>query len=55
MQKYFGSVFKAKRNEIIVDDSDTINSPFFRNNTGYKVELEDKKIKKLVAHYYYNA
>lgn len=54
MRKYFGSVLDEKKKEIIIDDDDTIDSPFFRNNTGYRGVIEDKKIKKLIAHYYYN-
>ena len=55
MKKYFGNILKENKNEITIDDSDEIDAPFFRNNTGYRAVIEDKKIKKLIAHYYYNA
>lgn len=55
MKKYFGSALEEKKDEVIIDEYDTVNSPFYRNNTGYRAVVEDSKIKKLIAHYYYNA
>ena len=55
MKKYFGSTLDNKKDEVIIDDYENVNSPFYRNTAGYRVVLEDKKIKKLIAHYYYNA
>lgn len=55
MKKYFGSALEEKKDEVIIDEYATVNCPFYRNNTGYRAVIEDKKIKKLIAHYYYNA
>ena len=32
--------------------NDDVNTPFYRNNCGYKAKVEDNKVKKLKAHYY---
>ena len=54
MKKYFSSALEDKKDDVTIDDDD-VNSSFYRNNTGYRAVLENKKIKKLTAHYYYNA
>jgi hypothetical protein len=43
-----------KENEVIFHDKDDITSPMYRNNSSYKVKLEDEKILKLIVHYYDN-
>lgn len=54
MEKYFGDVIEQKKHEIHITGNDDISSPMYRNSTGYKAEIEDGKIKKLVAHFYLN-
>lgn len=54
MEKYFGDVIEQKKHEIHITGNDDVNSPMYRNSTGYKAEIEDGKIKKLVAHFYLN-
>ncbi len=44
---------EEKKNEVIVDGSGDVNSPLYRNYSGYKTKLENGKIKKLTVHYYY--
>lgn len=39
--------------EIVIHDVEDPNAPMYRNGVGYKTELENGKIKKLTAHYYY--
>ena len=43
-----------KSKEIIIFGDNNPNSPMYRNCVGYKTNLENGKIKKLVAHYYLN-
>ena len=54
MEKFFGDALEQVRNETHITGNDDVNSPMYRNNTGYKAEIEDGKIKKLVAHFYLN-
>ncbi len=54
MKKYFGDTLEQKKDEIHITGNDDVNSPMYRNSTGYKAEIEDGKIKKLVAHFYLN-
>ena len=42
-----------KREEVIVDGPEDVNTALYRNGAGYKTELQDGKIKKLTVHYYY--
>ena len=44
---------KRTKNEIIIHDEENPNAPMYRNGVGYKTTLENGKIKKLIAHYYY--
>jgi len=44
---------EEKKGEVIVDAPEDVNTPLYRNGTGYKTELEDGKIKKIKVHYYY--
>ena len=39
--------------EVVIEDEENPNAPMYRNGVGYKTELENGKIKRLVAHYYY--
>ncbi len=50
-QRYFGD-HHVKEGEIVMNGPEDVNTPFYRNNVGYKAEMEEGKIKKLVAHYY---
>lgn len=43
---------KKKKKEVIVNGTNDVNAPLYRNCSGYKAELEDGKIKKLTVHYY---
>ena len=36
----------------IEEIDDDVNKPFYRNSCGYKVRVENNKVKKLKAHYY---
>lgn len=44
--------YKRQQEEIHIIGNEDINSPMYRNNTGYKAEIQNGKVKKLVAHYY---
>lgn len=44
---------EEKKNEVIVDGPEDVNTPLYRNGCGYKTELENGNIKKLTVHYYY--
>ncbi len=50
LKKYFNADFL---DEITIEAEEDANTPFYRNNSGYKVELEDGQIRKLTVHYYY--
>lgn len=41
-----------KKNEVVVGGPENVNAPLYRNGSGYKVEFENDKIKKLTVHYY---
>lgn len=43
-----------KSKEILIFGDNNPNSPMYRNCVGYKTDLENGKIKKIVAHYYLN-
>ena len=49
----FDETSERTKGEIVVHDEENPNAPMYRNGVGYKTELENGKIKKLVAHYYY--
>ncbi len=46
---------ERKKNEIHISGNDDVNSPMYRNNTGYNAVIKDGKIKSLLAHYYLRA
>ena len=53
MKMIFGEPSERTKGEIVIDDEENPNDPMYRNGVGYKTELENGKIKRLVAHYYY--
>lgn len=52
MGDYYKEYEERTKDEVVLQGSDDINDPLYRNDVGYKMEMEDKKIKKLTAHYY---
>lgn len=44
--------FERQRSEIVIPRIEDVNEPMYRNGVGYRAEIADDKIKKLVAHYY---
>lgn len=53
MKMIFGEPSERTKDEIVIHDEENPNAPMYRNGVGYKTTLEDGKIKRLVAHYYY--
>lgn len=53
MKMIFGESSERTKGEIVIEDEENPNAPMYRNGVGYKTELENGKIKRLVAHYYY--
>lgn len=53
MKMIFGESSERTKGEIVINDEENPNAPMYRNGVGYKTTLEDGKIKRLVAHYYY--
>ena len=56
MEKFFGDALKKQREYTYIEGYGNINSPMYRNSTGYKAEFDNSnppKIKKLTAHFYY--
>ncbi len=53
MPDFFKELCKAKRDEVHIKSENSIYESFYRNGSGYRAELENKKIKKLKVHYYY--
>ena len=49
----YDEFLEKKKNEITVHGPEDVNTPFYRNGAGYKVDYEGSKIKKLTVHYYY--
>ena len=50
----FGEPSERTKGEIVIHDEENPSAPMYRNGVGYKTILDNGKIKKLVAHYYYN-
>ena len=42
----------TKKDEVIVYNPEDVNAPLYRNGAGYKLEVEEGRIKKLIVHYY---
>lgn len=53
MKTFFGNI-EIRDTGIEMPYSNDVNAPFYRNNSRYKIEMEDEKIKALTVHYYYN-
>lgn len=53
MKMLFGESNERTKGEIVIHDKENPNAPMYRNGVGYKTELKNGQIKKLVAHYYY--
>ena len=51
--EFLKELYKQKEDEVHIKQKNNVNEPFYRNGSGYRTELKDKKIKKLTAHYYY--
>lgn len=47
------SDFQKYKSEIVVYGKDDVNAPIYRNGVGYRAEIENEKVKKLVAHYFF--
>lgn len=47
------TALERTKDEIVIDDEENPSAPMYRNGVGYKTTLENGKIKKLIAHYYY--
>ena len=52
LERHCPDEVNRQRKETQVHGSEDVNSPMYRNNTGYMAELQEGKIKKLVAHFY---
>lgn len=44
---------EKKKNEVTVHGPEDVNTPLYRNGAGYKTEINNGKIKKMVVHYYW--
>ena len=49
----YDKIKEEKKDEVIVDGPEDVNTPLYRNGAGYKTEIENGVIKKLTVHYYY--
>ena len=52
MGKSYDTYMESKKTEVRVYDSEDVNTPLYRNGFGYKIEMENAKVKKLTVHYY---
>ena len=53
MKTFFNNKYmEEKKDEVIVHGPEDVNTPLYRNGAGYKIEIEDSKIKKMTVHYY---
>ncbi len=56
IKKFFEKYMSERqKNETHISGTEDVNSPMYRNNTGYTATIEDGKITALIAHYYLNA
>ena len=53
MKIIFGDALDSKKEEFVINGEENPNAPMYRNGVGYKTQLDNGKIKKLTAHYYY--
>ena len=51
---FSNEMLSEKNKEVLIFGNNDPNSPMYRNCVGYKTDLENGKIKKIVAHYYLN-
>lgn len=47
-------ISEKQKNETHISGNDDVESPMYRNNTGYTATINNGKIKTLIAHYYFN-
>lgn len=52
MRDYYQDYVERTKDEVVLNGPDNINSPLYRNDVGYKIEMDNGKIKMLTAHYY---
>lgn len=52
MGDYYQDYVERTKDEVVLNGPDNINSPLYRNDVGYKIEMDNSKIKMLTAHYY---
>ncbi len=50
----YDAYIEMKKSETRVNGPEDVNTPLYRNYAGYKAEIENGKIKKLTAHYYWS-
>ena len=53
MGEYYDSYIESKKEEVTVYGPEDVNTPLYRNGAGYKMKIENGKVKKLMVHYYY--
>lgn len=57
MKSFMGDSYndykEKKKNEVTVHGPEDVNTPLYRNGAGYKTEISNGKIKKMVVHYYW--
>lgn len=57
MKSFMGDSYndykEKKKNEVTVHGSEDVNTPLYRNGAGYKTEISNGKIKKMLVHYYW--
>ena len=52
MIDYYDYYVASKKDEVIVYNPEDVNAPLYRNGAGYKLDVEEGRIKKLIVHYY---
>lgn len=53
MGESYDSYMESKKEEVKVHGPEDVNAPLYRNGAGYKTEIDNGEIKKLIVHYYY--
>ena len=53
VKDYFIKCVNHNSEEVIIKEQPNITDPMYKNGVGYKAQIENGKIKKLKAHYYY--
>lgn len=55
IEKFLSQYISEKqKNETHISGNDDVNSPMYRNNTGYTAIINNGTINSLIAHYYFN-